>query len=84
MVSGPMRSTVESHAAVVPSEAAVVHPGLAAEGPDWLFLLCARFVAWQADRRRRRQLRRFSDHLLRDVGLTPGDIGISGSQHWLR
>jgi uncharacterized protein YjiS (DUF1127 family) len=85
MASRPMRSTVESQAAVIPSGAASVHPGLAAaEGPDWLFLLCARFAAWQADRRRRRQLRRFSDHLLRDVGLTPRDIGISGSQHWLR
>jgi uncharacterized protein YjiS (DUF1127 family) len=82
MVSEPMRSTVESRA--ISSGVTPVHPALAAEGPDWLFLLWARFVAWQADRRQLRRLRRFSDHLLRDVGLEPRDIGISRSQHWLR
>jgi uncharacterized protein YjiS (DUF1127 family) len=79
-----MRSPVCAHPPADRLGAASIHPGLAAEGPDWLFLLCARFRAWRADRRRRRQLRRFSDHLLRDVGLTPRDIGISGDRHWLR
>jgi uncharacterized protein YjiS (DUF1127 family) len=79
-----MRSRVGADASAVCSGVASVHQGLAAEGPDWLFLLYARFVAWRADCRQRRRLRRFSDHLLRDVGLTPDDIGISKSQHWLR
>jgi uncharacterized protein YjiS (DUF1127 family) len=78
-----MRSTVESRlvsSGVTPVNAALA----AAEGPDWLFLLWARFAAWRAARRQVRRLRRFSDHLLRDVGLEPRDIGISRSQHWLR
>jgi uncharacterized protein YjiS (DUF1127 family) len=85
MENGSMRSPVCANGPAVCSAAASVHPSLAAaDGPDWLFLLCARLTAWQAGRRQRRQLRRFNNHLLRDVGLTPEDIGISGSQHWLR
>jgi uncharacterized protein YjiS (DUF1127 family) len=89
MENRSMRSRLGADAPAVYSPAAPIHPGLAveglaAEGPDWLYLLGARFAAWRADRRQRRRLRWFSDHLLRDVGLTSEDIGISGSQHWLR
>ena len=84
MENRSMRSRMGTDASAVYSNAAAIHPALSSEGPDWLFQLWTKFVAWRAERRQQRLLRRFSDHLLRDVGLTPKDIGISGSQHWSR
>jgi len=46
--------------------------------------LAGRFHRYMAMRRTRRQLRELDDYMLRDIGLTRGDITFAGSDDWMQ
>lgn len=46
--------------------------------------LAGRLRRFMALRRTRRQLRDLDDYMLRDIGLTRGDIALPGSDDWLQ
>ena len=46
--------------------------------------LAGRFHRYMALRSTRRQLRDLDDHMLRDIGLTRGDLSLVASDKWLQ